>query len=186
MPAILVLRRTSRQLGFAPLAPISIPLSLSSTPTITTLTIFFPSDSAFSTSGQPSLAHLLLHFSPLSLSPSSLLSLPFASRVPSLSPASHLVVTSGQLEQIFINNVGVSDTLIFDDEFVFVYAIDGFFNLNFNVAYADSANLNPRSDSQCLKLESFSRFGDAPGVLKSKGYSLFSSNRLIIDSLLSS
>ncbi|GER52126.1 fasciclin-like arabinogalactan protein [Striga asiatica] len=72
----------------------------------------------------PSLAHLLLHSSPLSLSPSSLLSLPFASTVPSLSPASHLVVTSGQPVQISINNVGVSDTPIFNDGFVFVYAID--------------------------------------------------------------
>ncbi|GER28272.1 fasciclin-like arabinogalactan protein, partial [Striga asiatica] len=119
----------------------------------------------------PSLAHLLLHSSPLSLSPSSLLSLPFASTVPSLSPASHLAVTSGQPEQISINNVEVSDTPIFDDGFVFVYAIDGFFNLNFTLADADPANPNPRSDSQCLKLESSSRFGDAPGVLKSRVYS---------------
>ncbi|GER34231.1 fasciclin-like arabinogalactan protein, partial [Striga asiatica] len=108
---------------------------------------------------------------PLSLSPSSLISLPFASTVPSLSPASHLVVTSGQPVQISINNVGVSDTPIFDDGFVFVYAIDGFFNLNFTIADADPANPNPRSHSQCLNLESFSRFGDAPGVLKSRGYS---------------
>ncbi|GER32904.1 fasciclin-like arabinogalactan protein, partial [Striga asiatica] len=114
---------------------------------------------------------------------SSLFSLPFASTVSSLSPASHLVVTPGQPEQISINNVGVSDTPIFDDGFVFVYAIDGFFNLNFTLADADSANPNPRSDSQCLKLESSSRFGDAPRVLKSRGYSLFSSNRLITDSL---
>ncbi|GER46672.1 fasciclin-like arabinogalactan protein [Striga asiatica] len=103
---------------------ISILLSLSSTPT-TTLTIFSTPDSAFSTFGQPSLAHLLLHFSPFSLSPQSLLSLPFSSTVPSLSPVSHLVVTSGQPEQISINNVEFSDTPIFDDGFVFVYAIDG-------------------------------------------------------------
>ncbi|GER54493.1 homeobox protein Hox-A2 [Striga asiatica] len=82
-------------------------------------------DSAFSTFGQPSLAHLLLHFSPFSLSPQSLLSLPFASTVPSLSPVSHLVVTSGQPEQISINNVEFSDTPIFYDGFVFVYTIDG-------------------------------------------------------------
>ncbi|GER32815.1 fasciclin-like arabinogalactan protein [Striga asiatica] len=142
---------------------------------ITSLTIFSPPDSAFSTSGQPSLAHLLLHFSPLSLSPSSLLSLPFASTVPSLSPASHLVVTSGQPEKISINNVGISETPIFDDGFVVVYAIDNFFDLNFTLADANPANPNPRSDSQCLKLESSSRFGDASGVLKSRGYSLFSS-----------
>ncbi|CAA0832129.1 Putative fasciclin-like arabinogalactan protein 20 [Striga hermonthica] len=140
--------------------------------TITTLTIFSPPDSAFSTSGQPSLAHLLLHFSPLSLPPSSLHSLPFASKVPSLSPASHLVVTSGHPEKISINNVGVSDTPIFDDGFVVVYAIDNFFDLNFTLAEVDRANPNPRS---CLKLESSSRFGDASGVLKSRGYSLFSS-----------
>ncbi|GER48304.1 fasciclin-like arabinogalactan protein [Striga asiatica] len=110
---------------------------------ITTLTIFSPPDSAF-TSGQPPLTHILLHFSPFSLSPSSFLFLPFTSTVPSFSPASHLVVTSGQPEQISINRV--SDTPIFDDGFVFVYAIDGFFHLKFTLADADPANPNPRSD----------------------------------------
>ncbi|GER25323.1 duplicated homeodomain-like superfamily protein [Striga asiatica] len=62
-----------------------------------------PPDSSFSAYGKPSLTHLLLHFFPPSLSLSSLLSLPFASTVPSLSPASHLVVTSGQPVQISIN-----------------------------------------------------------------------------------
>ncbi|GER34307.1 gamma-irradiation and mitomycin c induced 1 [Striga asiatica] len=81
--------------------------------------------------------------SPPSLSPQSLLSLPFASTVPSLSPVSHLVVTSGQPEQISINNVEVSDTPIFDDGFVFIYAIDGFFNLNFTLAYAATRTLDP-------------------------------------------
>ncbi|CAA0832120.1 Unknown protein [Striga hermonthica] len=75
---------------------------------------------------------------------------------------------------ISINNVGVSNTPIFDDGFVVVYAIDNFFDLNFTLADADPANTNPIS-SQCLKLESSSRFGDASGVLKSRGYSLFSS-----------
>ncbi|CAA0827543.1 Putative fasciclin-like arabinogalactan protein 20 [Striga hermonthica] len=123
---------------------------------------------------------------PTSLSRSSLLSLPFTSIVPSLSPAIHLVVTFGQPEQISINNVGVSDTPIFNDGLVFVYAVDDVFKLNFTIADANPANLNPRSDFQCLKLESSSRFGDASGVLKSRGYSLFSFNGLITDSLLSS
>ncbi|GER55772.1 novel interactor of JAZ [Striga asiatica] len=86
----------------------------------------------------------------LSLSPSPFASTvpSFSSTVPSFSPASHLVVTSGQPEQISINIV--SDTPIFDDGFVFVYAIDGFFHLKFTLAVADPANPNPRSDSHCL------------------------------------
>ncbi|KAK6122332.1 hypothetical protein DH2020_043952 [Rehmannia glutinosa] len=110
--------------------------------TITTLTIFSPPDAAFASSGQPSLAHLLLHFSPLSLSPTSLLSLPFSSTIPSLSPSKHLFVTSTQANQISINNVGISESPIFDDGFVIVYAIDNFFDLNFIIGISRSWGLS--------------------------------------------
>ncbi|KAK6146803.1 hypothetical protein DH2020_020672 [Rehmannia glutinosa] len=143
--------------------------------TITTLTIFSPPDAAFASSGQPSLAHLLLHFSPLSLSPASLLSLPFSSTIPSLSPSKHLFVTSMQPNQISINNVGISQSPIFDDGFVIVYAIDNFFDLNFSLTLTNSTKPNPKSDFQCLKLESTSQFEEASGVLKSRGYSIIAS-----------
>ncbi|KAI3453105.1 hypothetical protein Pfo_009768 [Paulownia fortunei] len=143
--------------------------------TITTLTIFSPPDAAFSSSGQPSLAHLLLHFSPLSLSPTSLLSLPFSSTIPSLSPSRHLIVTSNQAKKVSINNVRISESPIFDDGFFIVYAIDNFFDLNFTLTLTNSTKTNPKSDFQCLKLETVSRFEEASGVLKSRGYSIIAS-----------
>ncbi|KAL0326917.1 UNVERIFIED_CONTAM: putative fasciclin-like arabinogalactan protein 20 [Sesamum angustifolium] len=136
------------------------------------LTIFSPPNDAFSSSGQPSLAQLLLHFSPVSLSPESLLSLPFSSTIPSLSPSKHLTITSNQTQKISINNVGISDVPIFDDGFVIVYTIDDFFDLNFTLNLTNSTNTKPKSDFQCLKLETVSRFEDASGLLKSRGYSI--------------
>ncbi|GFP83501.1 putative fasciclin-like arabinogalactan protein 20 [Phtheirospermum japonicum] len=151
-------------------------LLLSSSASATTsLTIFSPPDAAFSYSGQPSLSLLLLHFSPLSLSPASLLSLPFAATIPSLSPSKRLVITSDQPKQISINGVRVSESPIFDDGFVIVYAIDNFFDLNFTLPRADPPNANPKSNFQCLKLETASQFGEASGVLRSRGYSIVAS-----------
>ncbi|XP_073145093.1 putative fasciclin-like arabinogalactan protein 20 [Henckelia pumila] len=137
------------------------------------LTIFSPPDSAFSENGQPSLAHLLLHFSPISLSSSSLLSLPFSSSIPTLSPAKHLYVTSSNDHDFSINGVKVSPSPIFDDGWVVVYAIDDFFDLNFTLP--NSTKTDPKTDFQCLKLERVSRFQDASGVLKSRGYSIIAS-----------
>ncbi|KAG8382794.1 hypothetical protein BUALT_Bualt05G0114300 [Buddleja alternifolia] len=149
-------------------------LPLPSATTITAVTIFAPPNAAFSASGQPSLAHLLLHFSPLSLSPSSLSSLPFSSTIPSLSPSKHLTVTSSDPKIISINNVKVSEYPIYDDGFVIVYAIDNFFDLNFTLA-RNSTKIDAKLGFQCLKLERVSQFDDASGVLKSRGYSIFAS-----------
>ncbi|EYU30049.1 hypothetical protein ABFS82_05G039600 [Erythranthe guttata] len=159
--------------AIAPTLPLPRPSA-----TITTLTIFSPPDAAFYTYGQPSLAHLLLHFSPLSLPPVSLLSLPFASTLPSLSHSKRLTVTSAHPETLSINNVKISDFPIFDDGFLIVYAIDGFFNLNFTLTSTNSTGAtttNPKSDLQCLNLETISRFQVASGVLKSRGYSIMAS-----------
>ncbi|KAK4423477.1 putative fasciclin-like arabinogalactan protein 20 [Sesamum alatum] len=146
-------------------------LPLPSNP-ITALTIFSPPDAAFASSGQPSLALLLLHFSPLSLSPESLLSLPFSSTIPSLSPSKHLTITSNQTQKISINNVGISELPIFDDGFVIVYTSDDFFDLNFTLNLTNSTNTKPKSDFQCLKLGTSSRFEEASRLLKSRGYSI--------------
>ncbi|XP_075521157.1 putative fasciclin-like arabinogalactan protein 20 [Primulina tabacum] len=151
----------------------SLPLPSSSATTTTALTIFSPPNSAFSDNGQPSLAHILLHFSPLSLSSSSLLSLPFSSSIPTLSPSRHLFVTSSSSHDISINGVKVSESPIFDDGWVIAYAIDDFFNLNFTLA--NSTKTDTTADFQCLKLERVSRFQDASGVLKSRGYSIIAS-----------
>ncbi|KAL3635999.1 hypothetical protein CASFOL_020546 [Castilleja foliolosa] len=162
---------TAMSLTLQLIAP-TLPLPSSDSPTA--LTIFSPPDDAFSNSGQPPLSLLLLHFSPLTLSPASLLSLPFASTIPSLSPSKHLFITSDsdQPKQISINNVKVHEPPIFDDGFAIVYAIDNFFTLSFTLATADPPSANPKSNFQCLKLESTSRFEEASGVLRSRGYSI--------------
>ncbi|KZV19529.1 fasciclin-like arabinogalactan protein 20 [Dorcoceras hygrometricum] len=148
-------------------------LPLPSATTTTALTIFSPPNSAFSANGQPSLAHLLLHFSPLSLSSSSLLSLPFSSSIPTLSPSKHLFVTSSSSHDFSINGVKISQSPLFDDGWVVVYAIDDFFDLNFTLA--NYTKTDHKTDFQCLKLERVSRFQDASGVLKSRGYSIIAS-----------
>ncbi|KAL1556578.1 putative fasciclin-like arabinogalactan protein 20 [Salvia divinorum] len=143
---------------------------------VTPLTVFSPPDSSFASSGQPSLAHLLLHFSPVSLSPAALLSFPFSTPIPSLSHSKHLIVTSIQSRKISINNVGVSGLPLLDDGFVVVYAIDGFFDPNFTLPLSIPARFNPRPQFlRCTKLEPLSRFRDAAGVLKSRGRSIMAS-----------
>ncbi|KAG6407779.1 hypothetical protein SASPL_130777 [Salvia splendens] len=122
----------------------------------------------------PSLSHLLLHFSPVSLSPSALLSFPFSTPLPSLSPSKHLLLTSFQSHQISINNVPVSALPLLDDGFLLVYAIDSFFDPNFTLPLPLSINPNPQF-LLCTKLEPLSRFRDAAGVLKSRGRSIMAS-----------
>ncbi|XP_057786380.1 putative fasciclin-like arabinogalactan protein 20 [Salvia miltiorrhiza] len=137
------------------------------------LTIFSPPDASFSSGGQPSLAHLLLHFSPVSLSPAALLSFPFSTPIPSLSPSKHLIVTSIQSHKISIHNVGVSGVPLLDDGFVLVYAVDDFFDLNFTLPFSIPA---PKPEFlRCTKLETLSRFRDAAGVLKTRGHSIMAS-----------
>ncbi|KAL2546042.1 putative fasciclin-like arabinogalactan protein 20 [Forsythia ovata] len=159
----------------------TLPLpSATTTSTTTTVTIFSPPDAAFKTFGQPSLANLLLHFSPLSLSPTFLLSLPLSSKIPTLSTSHYLTITTppdSKKFEISINNVTVSVSPIFDDGSVLVYAIDNFFGLNFSLPpnTTKTGEINPNRDLKCLKLEKYSRFQEASGVLKSRGYSIMAS-----------
>ncbi|CAI9756016.1 unnamed protein product [Fraxinus pennsylvanica] len=158
----------------------TLPLpSATTTSTTTTLTIFSPPDTAFKTFGQPSLADLLLHFSPLSLSPTFLLSLPFSSKIPTLSTSHHLTITTppdSKNVEISINNVTIAISPIFDDGSVLVYAIDSFFGLNFRLSNTSiTGNINPDRDLKCLKLEKPSRFQEASEALKSRGYAIMAS-----------
>ncbi|XP_016509289.1 putative fasciclin-like arabinogalactan protein 20 [Nicotiana tabacum] len=139
------------------------------------LTIFTPPDSSFVNFGQPSLSHLLLHFSPLSLSLSSLQSLPFLSKIPSLSPSSSLYITSLATDlQISINNVKIVGSPIYDDGYVVVFAIEDFFSQNFT---RPTTNQNPnfKSSPQCITFDPFSRFYEVSLMLKSKGYLIMAS-----------
>ncbi|MCD7451840.1 hypothetical protein HAX54_013553 [Datura stramonium] len=139
------------------------------------LTIFSPPDSSFSDFGQPSLSHILLHFSPISLSLSSLQSLPFSSKIPSLSPSSSLYITSSPSDlQVSINNVKIVGSPIYDDGFVIVFAIEDFFTQNFT---RPNTNRNQKfgPSPQCSRFNPFSQFLDVSLLLKSKGYQIMSS-----------
>ncbi|XP_027099264.1 putative fasciclin-like arabinogalactan protein 20 [Coffea arabica] len=137
------------------------------------LTIFTPPDSAFAAAGQPSLSLLLLHFSPLSLSLESLSSLPFSSPIPTLSRthASVFITTSSENPtKISINNVEISGSPVYDDGSVVVFAVENFFEPNFALPAPQSV-INP--NPECVKFSTFSRYKEASGVLKSRGYSIF-------------
>ncbi|KAM3323828.1 putative fasciclin-like arabinogalactan protein 20 [Capsicum chacoense] len=140
------------------------------------LTIFSPPDSSFADFGQPSLSHILLHFSPVSLSLSSLKSLPFSSKIPSLSPSNSLYVTSFPSDlQVEINNVKIIGSSIYDDGFVVVFRIEDFFVQNFTRPNATpNPNFDP-SSTQCIRFDTFSRFYEVSLLLKSKGYLIISS-----------
>ncbi|GAA0171516.1 hypothetical protein LIER_25526 [Lithospermum erythrorhizon] len=140
-----------------------------------TLTIFTPPDSAFVASGQPSLSQLLLHFVPLSLSLSSLSSLPYGTKIHTLSnSASPLVITSAPgNSRVEINEVAVLGSPIYDDGFVVVFGVEDFFKLNFTI---EGTTQNVRSTTlECSDLSPFSTLMDAVGKLKSRGYSIMAS-----------
>ncbi|KAK4358389.1 hypothetical protein RND71_023999 [Anisodus tanguticus] len=146
--------------------------------TTNSLTIFSPPDTSFSQSGQPSLTHILLHITPISLSLSSLQSLPYSSKIPSLSPSNSLYITSlpsrPDPTQISINNVKLMNPPIYDDGFVIVFAIEDFFEQNFTrPKFQPDPNVNP--GRQCIKIDPFSRFYEVSLHLKSKGYLIMSS-----------
>lgn len=141
----------------------------------TALTIFSPPDSSFIDFGQPSLSHILLHFSPVSISLSSLQSLPFSSKIPSLSPSNSLYVTSSPSDsRVSINNVEIVGSPIYDDGFVVVFGIEDFFIQNFT---QPETNRNPnfKPSPQCIRFDSFSRFYEVSLMLKSKGYLIMAS-----------
>nr|GLL41660.1 putative fasciclin-like arabinogalactan protein 20 [Ipomoea trifida] len=152
--------------------------SSSADDTIAALTIFSPPDSVFAAVGQPSLRHLLLHFSPLALSISAFRSLPPGSEIPNLSPSSSLYITasssSDDHSQISINGVNISTSPIFDDGSVIVFTVDDFFAANFTPPVP--APINPSSVNifDC-KLRPFSMLNEASAVLKSRGYSIMAS-----------
>ncbi|CAH9081620.1 unnamed protein product [Cuscuta europaea] len=141
------------------------------------LTIFTPPDSAFVASGQPSLPHLLLHFAPVSLSSTSLLSLPYGSKIPTLSSSGSLYITTSRSDRapVSINGVNISaGTPIFEDQSVVVFPIDDFFSPNFSLQIAGepSSCLIPHS---ICKLQRFSQLRNASAVLKSRGYLIMAS-----------
>ncbi|KAG5532269.1 hypothetical protein RHGRI_026790 [Rhododendron griersonianum] len=143
-------------------------------------TIFSPSDSAFAASGQPSLSLLHLHFSPLAFSLETLRSLPYATRIPTLSPGNSLVVTTPDpTRPVSLNNVTITGSPIFDDGSLIVFGIDAFFDPHFVVPPRIHV---PIPSFRCLASQttptpSFTSysFAAASRVLRSREYSVMAS-----------
>ncbi|KAJ4902536.1 putative fasciclin-like arabinogalactan protein 20 [Raphanus sativus] len=95
------------------------------------LTIFAPSDRAFSQSGQPSLLSVKYHLSPTRLPGETLTNLPHGAKIPTIRSNSSLTVTnssrSGGGLILSINGVAVQDSPLFDDGYVVIYSSDEFF-----------------------------------------------------------
>ncbi|XP_044489029.1 putative fasciclin-like arabinogalactan protein 20 [Mangifera indica] len=144
------------------------------------LTIFTPSDSTFSSSGQPSLSLLKFHFSPQSLISQSLKTLPFNSKIPTFSPSQTLLVTSPPYSDhdfVSINGVKVNaSSVIYDDGWLRVFGIEKFFDPNFrapprtNLDCAASVLDNDEDDG-----DGSMTFGEAIDEMKDKRYSVMAS-----------
>ncbi|XVF85328.1 hypothetical protein PTKIN_Ptkin17bG0108900 [Pterospermum kingtungense] len=132
------------------------------------LTIFSPSDTIFTKSGQPSLSLLRFHFSPQSLTLSTLNFLPFGSKIATFSPNHPLIVTSSPPDdQLSLNGVKIGDKPVYDDGSLIIYKIDKFFDPSFKV-----------SDHGCAGAYTFhntNSFGEASQALRSIGYSAMAS-----------
>ncbi|KAL0741681.1 hypothetical protein Bca4012_083194 [Brassica carinata] len=94
------------------------------------LTIFAPSDQAFSESGQPSLLSIKYHLSPTRLPGETLTNLPHGARIPTIRSNSSLTVSNSSQSggvNLSINGVVVQDSPLFDDGYVVIYSSDEFF-----------------------------------------------------------
>ncbi|KAL0538699.1 hypothetical protein IC582_022854 [Cucumis melo] len=127
------------------------------------ITIFSPPDTSFVQSGQPSLSLLRFHFLPLYLSPGSLRSFAFGTKIPTMLPSQSLTVTTPQSDSVIsLNRVKVSSSPFYDDGLLVVYGIEKFFDLKFQ-----SPNMKFRCDLLTIR----NPFGEAIEILRSNGYS---------------
>ncbi|XP_071704070.1 putative fasciclin-like arabinogalactan protein 20 [Rutidosis leptorrhynchoides] len=141
-------------------------------------TIFTPPDSSFADQGQPSLNLLQLHFSPMAFSLSSIRSLPFGTKIPTVDTATFLTVTTpSSSDEISINEVKVIGSPIFDDGSLIVYGIETFFDPNFTVpdSSVPIARLDHCTASFGGDANSNFSFHDGANVLISRGYSVIAS-----------
>ncbi|OVA12520.1 FAS1 domain [Macleaya cordata] len=133
-------------------------------------TIFAPSDAVFLNSGQPGLSVLQYHFSPLKYSLETLKSLPFGTKIPTLSPNQSLIVTTSD-GQISLNNVKVNESAIIDVGSLSIFAIEDFFDPSFQV---NRGCKNPFSDDSSNS-DFDSVIANASAALLSRGFSVMSS-----------
>ncbi|KAK2635352.1 hypothetical protein Ddye_030144 [Dipteronia dyeriana] len=144
-------------------------------PQLQSLTIFSPSDSAFASSGQPSLSLLRFHFSPLPFSSQTLKSIPFNSKIPTLSANRSLIVTSVPFDHhVSLNGVKINGTAIYDDGSLRIFGIERFFDLGFRINEYDG---NHSHNIRCVPMvkDGTMSFDRASRVLISKGYSVMAS-----------
>ncbi|ESQ46865.1 hypothetical protein EUTSA_v10028170mg [Eutrema salsugineum] len=109
------------------------------------LTIFAPSDQAFSTFGQPSLLDIKYQLSPARLPVESLKNLLPGAKIPTLRSDSSLIVTNSSRSggKTSINDVEVQDSPLFDDGYVVIYSSDEFFT----APMTEETSLNSSSSS---------------------------------------
>ncbi|CAK7326692.1 unnamed protein product [Dovyalis caffra] len=91
------------------------------------LTIFSPSDTAFTQSGQPSLSLLQLHFSPLSFPVNSLKTLSQGAQIPTLFRNYSLTITSTG-DDVSLNGVKIKGSPVYDDGSLVILGVDRFFD----------------------------------------------------------
>ncbi|KAI3733870.1 hypothetical protein L6452_13328 [Arctium lappa] len=139
-------------------------------------TIFTPPDDSFCDNGQPSLALLQIHFSPLAFSLSSLRSLPFGTKIPTMSTSRFLTITTPpSSDQFSINDVKILGSPIFDDGSLIVFGIENFFDPNFTIP--ETPVRSPSFDHCTAAFGGYGNFSfhDAANVLISRGYSVMAS-----------
>ncbi|XP_047330357.1 putative fasciclin-like arabinogalactan protein 20 [Impatiens glandulifera] len=144
------------------------------------VTMFSPSDSAFSKSGQPSLDLLQYHFTQLPFSLETIRSLPYGTEILTMSSGKSLFVTSSPLDhKISLNNVTICGYPVHDDGSLIIFGIDEFFDPEFEFPQTVQT---PIPDLGCVISSSnltssfpVSSFIEASVELRSRGYSVIAS-----------
>nr|XP_034902564.1 putative fasciclin-like arabinogalactan protein 20 [Populus alba]TKR84866.1 hypothetical protein D5086_0000252190 [Populus alba] len=139
------------------------------------LTIFSPSDTAFSLSGQPSLDLLHFHFTPRSFSLNSLKSLPPGYQIPTLFSNHSLVISSNADSQTSVNGVKINGSALYDDGFLVIFGVDNFLDPDFTVSGSINGSTGGICECHVTSGDDDYSFEEASGVLKSRGYSVMAS-----------
>ncbi|XP_020534923.1 putative fasciclin-like arabinogalactan protein 20 [Jatropha curcas] len=143
-------------------------------PPTTSLTIFCPSDTAFTESGQPSLSLLRFHFSPQTFRFNTLKSLPPGTKIPTLFSNHSLIITSTPSceDQVSLNGVKINESAIYSNGSFVIFGIHKFLDPDFEVSGLISGR--PVSSLDCSVLDNNSDYSlkEAIRVLRSKEYSI--------------
>ncbi|KAJ0260674.1 putative fasciclin-like arabinogalactan protein 20 [Hirschfeldia incana] len=148
------------------------------------LTIFAPSDRAFSQSGQPSLLSIKYHLSPTRLPGETLTNLPHGAKIPTIRSNSSLTVTNSSRSagaNLSLNGVLVQDSPLFDDGYVVIYSSDEFFTPPIVIPPPSPSITNTISSSIPIPIPSsapvksktvncFNIFESASSLLLSRGF----------------